>query len=68
MGDWVISTVERLGVVGVGVLMFLENTFPPIPSELVMPLAGFAAARGVVNFWPAMLAGTLGSLAGATGW
>ena len=41
--------------------MFLENVFPPIPSELVMPLAGFATARGELSFFGVVAAGTLGS-------
>jgi len=66
--DWILRTVGEWGLTGVGALMFLENIFPPIPSELVMPLAGFAAARGTLSFWPAVLAGTVGSLAGAGVW
>nr|WP_223115757.1 DedA family protein [Paracoccus amoyensis] len=48
--------------------MFLENVFPPIPSELIMPLAGFNAARDGTPLWQAILAGGLGSLAGAYFW
>nr|WP_235986096.1 DedA family protein [Paracoccus aerius] len=48
--------------------MLLENVFPPIPSELIMPLAGFNAARGGTPLWLAILAGGLGSLAGAYFW
>ena len=48
--------------------MLLENVFPPIPSELIMPLAGFAAAKGTLNLVGVVAAGTAGSLAGALFW
>lgn len=48
--------------------MFLENVFPPIPSELIMPLAGFEAQRGGMSIVMVVLAGSVGSLAGATLW
>jgi membrane protein DedA with SNARE-associated domain len=48
--------------------MLLENVFPPIPSVLIMPLAGFVARKGNVSFWGAVAAGSLGSLAGAVFW
>jgi membrane protein DedA with SNARE-associated domain len=60
--------IESAGVLGVFVLMFVENIFPPIPSEVVMPLAGYAAARGSLPMIPLIFAGTLGSLLGATVW
>lgn len=62
------NVVQSLGAAGVALLMLLENVFPPIPSELVMPLAGFVASRGGMSFWPMVLAGTAGSLAGAIIW
>src|SRR3546814_16442297 len=46
MVDWIAKLVEGGGYLGIAALMFAENLFPPIPSELIMPLAGFAAARG----------------------
>ena len=49
---------------GIAFLMFLENVFPPIPSELVMPLAGFTAGRGDLSMWGVILAGLVGSLVG----
>ena len=64
MGDWVTDIVSQLGYIGVALLMFLENVFPPIPSELIMPLAGFAAARGDLTFIGAIVAGTVGSVLG----
>lgn len=68
MFDWIAALIERIGPWGVGLLMFLENVFPPIPSELIMPLAGFNAAQGRMSLWAALLAGTIGSLAGASLW
>ena len=56
--------VTTLGYPGVALLMFLENVFPPIPSELIMPLAGFSAASGNLSFIGVFVAGALGSLLG----
>ena len=63
--DWVIRIMEALGAPGVGVAVFLENLFPPIPSELVLPLAGFTASQGEFNVWAALIASVIGSVAGA---
>lgn len=68
MASWIERVIETAGVVGIALLMFLENVFPPIPSELIMPLAGFAAARGEAHIALVILAGMAGSLAGATFW
>lgn len=68
MFDWIASILEGSGALGIAALMFLENIFPPIPSELIMPLAGFNAARGGTSLLVAILAGALGSLAGAWVW
>ncbi len=54
-----------MGYAGVAFLMFLENVFPPIPSELVMPAAGFAATKGELSLVGVIIAGTLGSVLGA---
>ena len=59
------SIVDRLGGVGVGFLIFLENLVPPIPSEAILPLAGFRARAGGLNLWVAWTAATLGSVLGA---
>lgn len=64
----VVDAVRQLGAFGVAMLMLAENVFPPIPSEVIMPLAGFLASRGEMNFALVVLAGTAGSLAGATFW
>ena len=68
MFEWVTGIIERTGYLGVAFLMFAENVFPPIPSELIMPLAGFAAARGELNVGLVVLAGSAGSLLGAWFW
>jgi membrane protein DedA with SNARE-associated domain len=54
--------------VGIGLLMFLENLFPPIPSELIMPLAGFTVYQGKMAFIPAVTSGVLGTILGAFPW
>ncbi|HEX2078428.1 MAG TPA: DedA family protein [Longimicrobium sp.] len=68
MQGWVVDVVRQLGPVGIALLMFLENVFPPLPSEVIMPLAGYLSARGEAPFWTVVAAGTVGSLAGAAAW
>ncbi len=68
MFDWIVELVERTGYWGIAFLMFAENVFPPVPSELIMPLAGYSAATGELNIALVILSGTLGSLAGALFW
>ncbi|MDP9138408.1 MAG: DedA family protein [Pseudomonadota bacterium] len=68
MASWIEAVVQTTGVLGIAFLMFLENVFPPIPSELIMPLAGYSAAKGDANIVLVILAGTVGSLAGALFW
>ena len=68
MTGWIPDLVNALGPIGIAVLMFLENVFPPIPSELVMPLAGYVAAQGEMSLVGAIVAGTVGSVAGALMW
>jgi membrane protein DedA with SNARE-associated domain len=65
MAKWVIGTIESTGYFGIVFLMFVENVFPPIPSEVIMPLAGFMAAEGKENLLAVILAGTFGSVLGA---
>lgn len=60
--------IERGGYAGIILLTFLETIFPPLPSEVFMPLAGFVAARGELTLPGVIAAGTLGSLAGAWFW
>ena len=68
MFEWARSVVETLGYSGVALLTFLENIFPPIPSELIIPLAGFVAAEGEMSVPGVIVAGALGSLIGAVLW
>ena len=66
MGDWIFGIVDALGALGVGLLILLETLIPPIPSEVILPLAGFRARTGALNLltvWPAATAGSvLGAL------
>ncbi|AIT60533.1 DedA family protein [Corynebacterium doosanense] len=64
--DWVIHLMEILGAPGVGIAILLENLFPPIPSEVVLPLAGFTISQGSLTFWPTFIWATVGSIVG--GW
>ena len=68
MFDWITNLIDSMGAFGVALLMFLENVFPPIPSELIMPLAGFNAARNTMSLPLVIAAGSIGSLAGAYLW
>jgi len=68
MFDWITGFVESSGYLGIVLLMFAENVFPPIPSELIMPLAGFTAARGDLDVVGVVAAGSFGTLLGALLW
>jgi membrane protein DedA with SNARE-associated domain len=63
--EWASGVVKSLGYPGVALLIALENVFPPIPSELVLPLTGFLVGRGEFSLMPALIAATVGSLVGA---
>jgi membrane protein DedA with SNARE-associated domain len=65
IADWVTTVVETLGYVGVAFLVALENVFPPIPSEVILPLAGFVAGEGGASLWGMIVAATIGSVVGA---
>ncbi|AMT96895.1 MULTISPECIES: DedA family protein [Psychrobacter] len=65
MSEWVLAIMVKFGYLGIVFAMFAENVFPPIPSELIMPAAGFAAARGDLNIFLVILTGTFGSVIGA---
>lgn len=62
---WVVDLMETLGAPGVGLAIALENVFPPLPSEVFLPLAGFAASRGELSLVAAIVWTTLGSVVGA---
>jgi membrane protein DedA with SNARE-associated domain len=64
MGNWIVDAVSSMGYAGIAFLMFLENLFPPIPSELIMPLGGYLSLKGEMNIFGVIVAGALGSLAG----
>ncbi|MFC6591978.1 DedA family protein [Deinococcus lacus] len=64
MVEWMQNLMDSLGYLGIFLLMVAENLFPPIPSELIMPSAGFAAARGDMTLPMVILMGTLGSVVG----
>lgn len=64
----IVDIVSQSGYLGIFLLMLAENVFPPIPSELIMPLAGFVSARGDLNLLLVILAGTAGSVVGALPW
>lgn len=68
MFDFITNLIDTMGAFGVGIVMFLENVFPPIPSELIMPLAGFNAAEGRLSLTAVFLWGTVGSVLGAYLW
>jgi membrane protein DedA with SNARE-associated domain len=68
MSDWIIRLIEQSGYLGIGFLMFLETLFPPIPSELIMPLAGVAAAQSNMSLPLAIASGTAGAMLGNTIW
>lgn len=62
---WVVDLMETLGAPGVGLAIALENVFPPLPSEVFLPLAGFAASRGELSLVAAIVWTTIGSVVGA---
>ena len=65
LASWVQDVIEQLGYLGVALLVVAENVFPPIPSEIVLPFAGFVARRGSDSVVIMILAATVGSVAGA---
>ena len=65
LDERVIDIIERFGYTGIALLIALETVFPPLPSEIILPLGGFTASRGDLNLWGVILAATLGSVVGA---
>lgn len=63
--DWLISLMSSMGGAGTGIAVLLENLFPPIPSEVILPLAGFTAAQGRMSLVEAIVGATIGSVVGA---
>lgn len=68
MTEWIIGFIESGGYVAIAALMMLENVFPPIPSELVLPFAGYVAATGKLNPIGVLVAAVIGALLGALPW
>lgn len=66
ISGWVVDVMESIGAPGAGLLVALENLFPPLPSEVILPLAGFTASRGSFTLVEAIFWTTLGSVVGAT--
>jgi membrane protein DedA with SNARE-associated domain len=65
LSGWVFDVLEALGYLGLVLVLVAENLFPPIPSEAILPLAGFLVGQGRFSFAGALVASTLGSIIGA---
>lgn len=65
MSEWATEIMDALGYFGLAFLVALENVFPPIPSEIILPLAGFNSSKGTMNVFLAILFATIGSVVGA---
>ena len=68
MSDWVVRLIDQSGYLGIGFLMFLETIFPPIPSEVIMPVAGVAAGQGKLTYALVVASGTTGAMLGNVVW
>lgn len=64
MFEWIRSVIDAIGYLGIAILMIIENIFPPIPSEVIMPFAGFVTEQGELHFFGVIAAGTTGSVLG----
>ena len=65
VSQWAVELMEGIGAPGAGLIVALENLFPPLPSEIILPLAGFTASRGSFSLVEALLWTTIGSVLGA---
>ncbi|MGW5213052.1 DedA family protein [Streptomyces sp. NPDC004051] len=65
VAGWAADLVDTMGGPGAGLAIALENLFPPLPSEVILPLTGFAAGQGVISLFSALFWTTLGSVVGA---
>ncbi len=65
VAGWMTTLIDAMGPVGVGLVIVLETVFPPIPSEVVLPGAGYLAGLGELNIWTTLAFATLGSVVGA---
>ena len=68
MTDFILNLIQSWGYAGIFILMFIENVFPPIPSEVIMPVAGMAAAEGKMSFPLVVASGTSGAMLGNIVW
>ena len=68
MSDWIIRLIEQSGYLGIGFLMFLETVFPPVPSEVIMSVAGVTAAQGKLDIYGVIASGTAGAMLGNIVW
>ncbi len=66
IGQFIIHLISLFGYAGIIIAMAFESMITPLPSELIMPFAGFLVAQGEMNFWIVVAAGTLGSWIGST--
>ncbi|MCR2817666.1 DedA family protein [Microbacterium sp. zg.Y1090] len=65
LADWTVSLMDTIGPIGAGAAIALENLFPPLPSEVILPMAGLAASRGGFTLFEALFWTTAGSVVGA---
>lgn len=65
LADWTVSLMDVVGPAGAGLAVALENLFPPLPSEVILPMAGLAASRGSFSLFEALAWTTAGSVVGA---
>jgi membrane protein DedA with SNARE-associated domain len=63
--NWATDIIDSIGLIGVALLVALENVFPPIPSELILLLAGFNVSEGRFDYVSGVIAATIGSVIGA---
>ncbi len=68
MSDWIIDLIDGSRYWGIALLMFLENIFPPLPSEMIMGIGGVRAGQGRMDMLPLLFAGTIGSTLGNYCW
>lgn len=68
MFEWILGIIESYGYAGIFFMMVLENIFPPIPSEVVIPVAGYAAASDGLNLLLVIIVASLGAAAGTLPW
>lgn len=68
MTEWIVHTISQWGYAGIFLVMLAESIFPPIPSELIIPFAGFAAANGDLSLAGVLASATIGAVVGMLPW